>query len=129
MRVSIFACLILAVSLSLGFAQWSQRSKGLQALNPEIGLLADITALLTESDEDADGNDKLSVRELEFIFGHDVDPYSRFDATVTLSDRPPRGAHRHCLCGLCSGGDPRFKPCPGGGRGAESPPRGPPSLR
>jgi hypothetical protein len=41
---------------------------------------------LTESKEDAEGNDKISVREIELVFGHDIDPYSRFDSTFTLSD-------------------------------------------
>lgn len=56
------------------------------ALNPEIGVVADVTALLSESEEDSEGNDKISLRELELVFGHDIDPYSRLDVTVTLSD-------------------------------------------
>lgn len=58
----------------------------LSAFNPDIGVVADIVAKLTESDEDRDGNDKISVREIEIVFGHDVDPYSRFDAAVAFSD-------------------------------------------
>jgi len=54
--------------------------------NPDIGIIADITAISSESQEDEEGNDKISLRELELIFGHDVDPYSRLDATITLSD-------------------------------------------
>lgn len=53
---------------------------------PEIGVLADVVALSTESKEDAEGNDKVSVRDFEIIFGHDIDPYSRLDATVVFSD-------------------------------------------
>ena len=64
----------------------AKRSSTLSAFNPEIGLVADITGISTESDEDAEGNDKLSVREVEIVFGHDIDPYSRFDSTFTLSD-------------------------------------------
>lgn len=59
---------------------------GLQAFNPEIGVLGDIVGSLSENSADTEGNDKLSVRELELIFGHPVDPYSRFDATITFSD-------------------------------------------
>ncbi|MBI2871453.1 MAG: hypothetical protein HYY14_07090 [Candidatus Omnitrophica bacterium] len=59
---------------------------GLSAFNPEIGMLADVTANLSQSRADTEGNDKLSVRELELIIGHDVDPYSRFDSTITFSD-------------------------------------------
>ncbi|MCB0336158.1 MAG: hypothetical protein KDD62_07620 [Bdellovibrionales bacterium] len=56
------------------------------SFNPEIGIVADITGVLSESSEDHEGNDKLSVRELEIVFGHDIDPYSRFDSTITFSD-------------------------------------------
>lgn len=65
---------------------WEGRFGGLSAFNPEIGGLADITAVLSESDEDSEGNDKISVREIELIIGHDVDPFGRFDSTITLSD-------------------------------------------
>lgn len=53
---------------------------------PDIGAVADLTAQSTESKEDEDGNDKFSVRELELVVGHDIDPYSRFDSTITFSD-------------------------------------------
>ncbi|MBI2884626.1 MAG: hypothetical protein HYY15_00440 [Candidatus Omnitrophica bacterium] len=60
---------------------------GLQALNPEIGVLADIVAQTSESSQvDAEGNDKISAREVELIFGHPIDPYSRLDVTATFSD-------------------------------------------
>lgn len=58
----------------------------LSAFNPEIGVLADIVAQSSESSADGEGNDKLSVRELELVFGHPIDPYSRFDSTITFSD-------------------------------------------
>ncbi|MEK7793654.1 MAG: hypothetical protein AAB353_03950 [Candidatus Hydrogenedentota bacterium] len=57
-----------------------------QSFNPDIGVLIDVTAMLSESREDEEGNDKLSVRELELLIGHDIDPYGRFDSTITLSD-------------------------------------------
>jgi hypothetical protein len=60
--------------------------QGLSAFNPEIGVVADIVASFSESKEDFEGNDKISVREVELVFGHDIDPYSRFDSTFTLSD-------------------------------------------
>ena len=66
--------------------QAAANSRGLSGFNPEIGVVADITGIATESDEDLEGNDKLSVRELEVVFGHDIDPYSRFDSTITFSD-------------------------------------------
>lgn len=63
-----------------------QRVGSLSAFNPEIGVLADIVGQLSESSADGEGNDKLSARELELVFGHPVDPYSRLDATVSFSD-------------------------------------------
>lgn len=60
--------------------------QGLEAFNPEIGVVGDMVGSLSENSADTEGNDKLSVRELELIFGHPVDPYSRFDATITFSD-------------------------------------------
>ena len=60
--------------------------QGLQAFNPEIGVVADVVAAVSQSKEDEDGNDRLSVREIELVFGHDIDPYARFDGTFTLSD-------------------------------------------
>jgi hypothetical protein len=61
-------------------------ASSLAAFNPEIGLLADVVAQLSESEADAEGNDRLSVRETELVFGHPIDPYSRLDVTVALSD-------------------------------------------
>ena len=59
---------------------------GLSALNPEIGVVADMLGQLSSSSKDAEGNRKLSVREIELVFGHPIDPYSRFDSTITFSD-------------------------------------------
>jgi hypothetical protein len=58
----------------------------LSAFNPEIGVIADVVAQASESSEDGEGNDKLSAREVEVIFGHAIDPYSRLDVTATFSD-------------------------------------------
>lgn len=58
----------------------------LSAFNPEIGVLADIVGQLSESGADGEGNDTLSARELELVFGHPIDPYSRLDVTATFSD-------------------------------------------
>lgn len=67
----------------------SRQSSGganLSAFNPEIGVVGDLVAQTSESSADGEGNDKLSVRELELVFGHPIDPYSRFDSTITFSD-------------------------------------------
>lgn len=61
-------------------------SAGLQAFNPEIGVVADIAATSSESKSDRDGNDRVSVRDLELVMGHYVDPYSRLDAAIHFSD-------------------------------------------
>jgi len=57
-----------------------------QSLNPDIGVVVDLVGSFTESGEDEEGNDRLSVREMELTIGHDIDPYARFDSTITLSD-------------------------------------------
>ena len=53
---------------------------------PEIGLVADIVGKSSESSEDAEGNDRFSARAVELVIGHDIDPYSRLDATISFSD-------------------------------------------
>ncbi len=53
---------------------------------PEIGVVADTVLALDSPKEDAEGADRISVRELEITFGSAVDPYSRFDATLGISD-------------------------------------------
>jgi hypothetical protein len=54
---------------------------------PEIGAVGDFVGTSTESKEDEDGNDRISARELELVIGHDIDPYSRFDSTISFSDQ------------------------------------------
>ncbi len=53
---------------------------------PEIGAVADIVGLSSEDKADEEGNDRISAREFEIVIGHDVDPYTRLDATVAFSD-------------------------------------------
>lgn len=60
---------------------------GSSQFNPDIGLVGDIVGTLSESGEDLEGNDRISAREIELVVGHDVDPYSRFDATFAFSDQ------------------------------------------
>lgn len=64
----------------------SSSAVGKKQFNPDIGVVGDIVAKSTQSDEDDEGNDRISLREIELLFGHDVDPYSRFDATIAFSD-------------------------------------------
>ncbi|MBI3306750.1 MAG: hypothetical protein HYZ84_02945 [Candidatus Omnitrophica bacterium] len=57
-----------------------------QGFNPEIGVVGIVQAKLTEESADAEGNDTITLQELELNFGHYVDPYSRFDAVIAFND-------------------------------------------
>ncbi len=59
---------------------------GLGSFTPEIGVVADIVGQASESSLDEKGNDRLSAREVELVFGHPIDPYSRLDVTASFSD-------------------------------------------
>ncbi len=54
--------------------------------NPDIGVVADTLVTADTPKADTEGADRLSVREVEVIFGSNVDPYSRLDATFAFSD-------------------------------------------
>lgn len=54
--------------------------------NPDIGVVADTVLALDSPKADEEGADRVSVRELELVFGSAVDPYSRLDATLAISD-------------------------------------------
>ena len=65
----------------------SQPPRSLQGRwNPDIGVVGDVVFLADSPKADEEGADRVSVRELEFVFGSAVDPYSRFDATLAISD-------------------------------------------
>jgi hypothetical protein len=64
----------------------SSSAAGRGGFTPDIGAVVDITGSLSESKDDEEGNDRISVRELELIISHDIDPYARFDSTITFSD-------------------------------------------
>ncbi len=53
---------------------------------PEIGVVADAVYTQNSSKADTEGSDRLSLRELELVFGSAVDPFSRLDATISFSD-------------------------------------------
>lgn len=53
---------------------------------PEIGVVGDVVYTQNSSKEDAEGADRVSLRELELVFGSNVDPFSRLDATISFSD-------------------------------------------
>lgn len=59
--------------------------------NPDIGVIADVVGRLDsagtqDAEPDAEGADRVSVRELELVFGSAVDPHSRLDATIAIAD-------------------------------------------
>lgn len=53
---------------------------------PEIGVVGDVVYTQNSSKEDTEGSDRVALRELELVFGSNVDPYSRFDAVISFSD-------------------------------------------
>ncbi|GEM_PF-749150 len=59
---------------------------GTKNWNPEVGVIGDVVAQLTEDTADEEGKDSIVVRELELVYGQYVDPYSRFDAAVVFND-------------------------------------------
>lgn len=54
--------------------------------NPDIGVVGDVVFWADSAKADTEGADRVSVRELEFLFSSAVDPYSRFDAALSISD-------------------------------------------
>ena len=58
----------------------------LKALLPDISVVGDVVAILTESKEDEEGNDAINLRELEVNLGGWADPWTRYDATITFED-------------------------------------------
>ncbi len=64
----------------------SQNRPAVGKWTPEIGVVADTVLKLDSSKEDIEGNNRLSLRELELVLGSAVDPFSRLDATISFSD-------------------------------------------
>ena len=54
---------------------------------PEIGVVADTVLSLGSPQYNSDSSNRLSLRELEVVFGSNVDPYSRLDATISYDDQ------------------------------------------
>ncbi len=54
--------------------------------NPDIGVIADTVLKMDSPKSDAEGADRISVREMELVLGSAVDPYSRFDTSIGFSD-------------------------------------------
>ncbi|MDD5217471.1 MAG: hypothetical protein PHN49_03655 [Candidatus Omnitrophica bacterium] len=55
-------------------------------LNPDIGVVGTVQTKFTENKEDAEGNNTIALKELELNLQGAVDPYSRYDATLTFND-------------------------------------------
>lgn len=60
--------------------------KAAGVLNPDIGVVGTVQTKFTENKEDAEGNNTIALKELEVNFQGAVDPYSRYDATLTFND-------------------------------------------
>jgi len=54
--------------------------------NPDIGVVADAVFSQDSPKGDEEGADRVAVREMELVLGSAVDPYSRLDATLAISD-------------------------------------------
>ncbi|MBI4970870.1 MAG: hypothetical protein HZC17_03415 [Candidatus Omnitrophica bacterium] len=58
-----------------------------QGFNPDIGVVGVVQGNVSRNNtNDVDGNDTIVMKELELNFGSYVDPYSRFDATLSFND-------------------------------------------
>ncbi len=53
---------------------------------PEIGVVADMAARLDSPKTDGEGADRLQVRELEIVLGAAVDPWTRLDSTIAVTE-------------------------------------------
>ncbi len=73
-------------SASLSLSAPSRDVKTASAFNPEIGVVGTVQSKLTQSTEDAEGNDAVALKELELNFASVVDPYSRLDAILSFND-------------------------------------------
>ncbi|HNV86366.1 MAG TPA: hypothetical protein PKL97_05315 [Candidatus Omnitrophota bacterium] len=64
----------------------AEAPKSVGGFNPDTGVIGTVQTKLTQSKEDAEGNDTIALKELELNFGQAVDPYSRLDATISFND-------------------------------------------
>ena len=71
---------------SAAAAQGPLALTGPAGFNPEIGVVGTVEAKTTENAEDAEGNNTIALKELEFNFASAVDPYSRLDAIISFND-------------------------------------------
>jgi Skp family chaperone for outer membrane proteins len=68
------------------------RARSLQALNPEISVLGDVSYDWSDS---SDIQDRFVLRGLEIAFQSVLDPYTRFKAFLAAHQEPPLLAHEH----------------------------------
>jgi len=54
--------------------------------NPDIGVAGTVQSKITQNKSDTEGNNSIALKEFELTFGQAVDPYSRFDATISFND-------------------------------------------
>lgn len=53
---------------------------------PEIGVVVDTAVKFQKSKFDAENSNRLKVREVELVFGSNVDPYSRLDSSIAFTE-------------------------------------------
>lgn len=54
--------------------------------NPDIGIAGTVQSKMTQNKSDGEGNNAIALKEFEVTLGQVVDPYSRFDATISFND-------------------------------------------
>jgi len=54
--------------------------------NPDIGIAGTVQGKMTQNKTDEEGNNSITLKEFEVSLGQVVDPYSRFDSTLTFND-------------------------------------------
>ncbi len=65
--------------------------------NPDMGVVVDTVLKIDTPKADEEGADRLSVRELELVFGSNVDPFSRMDVALSFSDFEDSGVEEAYL--------------------------------
>lgn len=73
-------------SIAQQFPKSSIANKGALPAIPDIGVVGDIVGTKSDTLDKNEGNNRISVREVELVLGSDIDPYARWDSVFTFSD-------------------------------------------
>ncbi|MFH0984902.1 MAG: hypothetical protein V1882_05135 [Candidatus Omnitrophota bacterium] len=87
-RIEVFEKKQTAVSVQTAMPQTPLQvnPKANAGWNPDIGIAGTVQTKLTQNKSDTEGNNAIALKEFEMTLGQVVDPYSRFDATISLND-------------------------------------------